>query len=134
MLIVKLFCDRDAQRSLQREKRQTQLTLESHVLVVEERNGQIEILTKEKDKLKEKLELTQGETYSLEQRIAISEIKLQEIEKEKELLYINKVDEIHHNQYRLVTFHAYIKFTEFLFNHQEEKISCSLDLNYRSFR
>ena len=45
MLIVKLFCDRDAQRSLQREKRQTQLTLESHVLVVEERNGQIEILT-----------------------------------------------------------------------------------------
>jgi len=93
MLIVKLFCDRDAQRSLQREKRQTQLTLESHVLVVEERNGQIEILTKEKDKLKEKLELTQGETYSLEQRIAISEIKLQEIEKEKELLYINKVDE-----------------------------------------
>ena len=93
VIIAKILCDRDAQRTLQREKKRTLLAMESHVLVVEERNGLIQSLVKEKEKLKEEIELSQNETYSLEQRIAISEIKLQEVEKEKELLYINKVDE-----------------------------------------
>ena len=50
--------------------------------------------------------------------------------------HINKVDEIRHNQCKLVTFHAYTTFTEFVFNHKEGKIivhqTCMIGLFDRS--
>jgi len=92
-IISKILCDREAQKVAQAEKTKTQLDEGKHLLIVEERDSQVQSLIKQNDLLKEKLELSHNEVRILEQKIEISKIKLQEIEKEKELLYINKVDE-----------------------------------------
>jgi len=92
-IISKILCDREAQKVAQAEKTKTQLDEGKHLLIVEERDSQVQSLIKQNDLLKEKLELSQDRVRILEQKIEISKIKLQEIEKEKELLYINKVDE-----------------------------------------
>jgi hypothetical protein len=92
-IVSKILCDREAQKVAQAEKTKTQLDEGKHLLIVEERDSQVQSLIKQNDLLKEKLELSHNEVRILEQKIEISKIKLQEIEKEKELLYINKVDE-----------------------------------------
>ena len=92
-IISKILCDREAQKVAQAEKTKTQLDEGKHLLIVEERDSQVQSLIKQNDLLKEKLELSHNEVRILEQKIEILKIKLQEIEKEKELLYINKVDE-----------------------------------------
>ena len=92
-IISKILCDREAQKVAQAEKTKTQLDEGKHLLILEERDGHAQSLIKQNDLLKEKLELSHNEVRILEQKIEISKIKLQEIEKEKELLYINKVDE-----------------------------------------
>ena len=92
-IVSKILCDREAQKVAQTEKTKTQLDEGRHLLIVEERDGHAQSLVIQNDLLKEELELSHNEVRILEQKIEISKIKLQEIEKEKELLYINKVDE-----------------------------------------
>ena len=78
VIIAKILCDRDAQRTLQREKKRTLLAMESHVLVVEERNGLIQSLVNQNDLLKERLEITQNRVYVLENHIELSKTEVQE--------------------------------------------------------
>ena len=77
-IVSKILCDREAQKVAQTEKTKTQLDEGKHLLILEERDSQVQSLIKQNDLLKEELELTQDRVYVLENHIELSKTEVQE--------------------------------------------------------
>ena len=91
-MISKIIFNRETERIAYGERKKVQLFLESHILVVEERNGTIQSLDKEKKDLESEVGYLRENIVTLEQQLANSKKESKELKGENEKKYLDKVE------------------------------------------
>ena len=91
-VISKNIFNRETERIAHAERKKVELFLESHILVVEERNGLIQALEERRKILKDETDSLREKIIILEQQLVGARKEVEELSKEKENKYLDKIE------------------------------------------
>ncbi len=93
VLLCGFFKNQQIKEVKEQNKRDCRNIQEAHSYLMEEKDFRIESIQRECDVFKEKVEFLVDKTQTLNTKIAVAESLLQEMDKEKEMIYLEKIEE-----------------------------------------
>jgi len=93
VLLCGFFKNQQIKEVKEQNKRDYKNVQEAHSYLMEEKNFHISSVQKECDTLKDQIEFLSVQTHTLNTKIVVAETLLQEMDKEKEMIYLEKIEE-----------------------------------------